>query len=334
MTLLAAEWLWALWLVPLLVVVLVRARRRARARAAEFAGSLAPRLVRGGERRGLREGLLVAAFGTAVVALARPAWGVVVEQVESEGMDVVVALDVSRSMLARDAAPSRLERARIAIDDLVDSVSEHGGHRVGLLVFAGVPAVKAPLTTDYRYVRDVLAGIGPDDVGRGGTLIGDALRRAVSMLDDEGTAEHDRVVVLLTDGEDHESFPREAARAAAEAGVVVYAVGIGDESDGAAVPTAPGSRETVEHGGAQVVSRLDADTLREIADATGGGYLPAGTRRIPLGRVYDEAIAGRRTATRDGTADRRPRERFQWAAGLALLLVFGACLVGGTESSS
>jgi len=320
MRLLAPEWLWLLWALPALSLVAWWAERRARRRVRAFVGDLARRLVRGGGAHAARTAALLCAVAAVVVALARPAWGEWYEEVRGEGIEVVVALDVSRSMLAEDAAPSRLERARIAIGRLIDRLEERGGHRVGLVVFAGVPVVRAPVTSDYGFVREQLRRTSPADVPRGGTLLGDAVRRSVELLDRPG--EHDRVVLLLTDGEDHESFPLEAAATAADAGVTLFTVGIGDPAEGGRIPYTDeqGRRRFVEHDGVEVVSRLDEDTLRRMAEITGGGYVPAGTRTIPLDDIYEQAIATRRSALVGTTRERRHVERFQWAAGLALML--------------
>ncbi len=334
MRLLAIEWLWTLWLVPVAALLLRLGAVRARTRTREFVGALAPRLVRAGGEHLSRSVFALAAVAVAIVALARPAWGVVMQDVEREGLELVVLLDVSRSMLAEDAAPNRLERARLAVGRLIDRLEESGGHRIGLVAFAGLPVVRAPVTSDYAYVRDRLATTSPSDVPRGGTLIGDAVRRSVGLLDRGDVSAdvpvHDRVVILLTDGEDHESFPREAAQGAAEAGVVIYSVGIGDPSDGGRIPIRgdDGRRSFVSHGGSDVVSRLDEDTLRAMATSTGGGYLPAGTRSIPLDRLYDEAIQTRRAASLGTTRERRHHERFQWAAGIALVLAILSRVAG------
>ncbi len=317
----APAWLWALWAVPLLAFVAWWGARRAARRRSAFVGRLAPRLVEGGGAHPRAAVLVLAGVGGVALALARPGWGVYYEEVHSEGMELVVLVDVSRSMLAEDAAPNRLERARIAVDGLIDRLEERGGHRVGLVEFAGVPVVRSPVTSDYAHVRAQLRRIGCADVPRGGTLLGDAVRRAVALLDHPG--DHDRVIVLLTDGEDHESFPLEAARAAADAHVAIFAVGIGDATDGGRIPYVDGDgvRRFVEDDGKPVVSRLDEETLRTMAEVTGGGYVPAGTRTIPLDRIWDEAIAPRRTAQVGTTRERRHHERFQWPLGAALVLV-------------
>ena len=324
MRLLAPEALWLLWTLPAIALAVCWAERRARRRVRAFIGDLARRLVRGAGAHVTRVVLLLAAVAASVVALARPAWGEWFEEVHHEGLELVVALDVSRSMLAEDAAPNRLERARIAVGTLLDRLEQEGGHRIGLLVFAGVPVIRAPVTSDYPFVREQLRRTSTADAPRGGTLIGDAIRRSLDLLDRPG--DHDRVVILLTDGEDHESFPLEAAAAAADAGVALFTVGIGDASDGGRIPYTDdaGRRRYVEHDGAEVISRLDEETLRRMAELTGGGYVPAGTRTIPLDAIYDEAIATRRTALIGTTRERRQRERFQWAVALALILVVGS----------
>jgi len=320
MRLLSPESLWLLWCVPVLVVLVMWAERRARRRTRAFAGELTGRLVRGAGAHVARTTLVVAGVAVGVVALARPAWGVRYEEVHAEGLELVIALDVSRSMLAEDSAPNRLERARIAIGRLLDRLEERGGHRVGLLVFAGVPIVRSPVTNDYGYVREQLRRAGPADAPRGGTLIGDAVRRSVELLDRPG--DHERVILLLTDGEDHESFPLEAAAAAADAGVTIYSVGIGDPAEGGRIPyVVDGERRFVMHDGVEVVSRLDEDMLMSMGQVTGGGYVPAGTRTIPLDDIYEEAIASRKTARIGTTREKRHVERFQWAIAAALVLV-------------
>lgn len=334
MRLLSPEWLWGLWAVPALALLVAWSERRARRRVQAFVGGLADRLVSAGGAHVARTAALLAAVAASVVALARPAWGERYEEVHGEGIDLVVALDVSRSMLAEDATPNRLERARIAIGTLLDRLEQSGGHRIGLLVFAGVPVVRSPVTTDYGFVREQLRRTSPADVPRGGTLIGDAVRRGLDLLDRPG--EQDRVVILLTDGEDHESFPLEAAAAAADAGVALFTVGIGDPDGGGRIPVTDdsGQRRFLRHDGEEVISRLDEPTLRRMAEMTGGGYVPAGTRTIPLDAIYDEAIATRRTARLGTTRERRHVERFQWAVGLALMLaVASGLLAPGSEGA-
>jgi Ca-activated chloride channel family protein len=323
----AVWWLWALWGLPVLALVLHAGRRHGLRRLVAFAGGLGDRLLENGARQSARTVLGLSGLTFAALALARPAWGVFYEEVRHEGVDVVVLLDVSRSMLAEDAVPNRLGRARIAVHRLVDKLAETGGHRIGLIAFAGTPQVRCPLTIDYAYLRETLDRTDTSAAVRGGTLIGDAIRRAVEMFDPLG--EQERVIVLLTDGEDQESFPLEAARAAAAAGVTLYAVGIGDPDGGGRIPyrDAAGKLRFVESGGEPVVSRLDEDTLLQIARATRGGYVPAGTNTILLDEIYEEKVAARQGGVRSVTKERHLHERFQWFVGLSLVLIVLSRLV-------
>jgi len=321
----AVSWLWALWLLPALVLLLRFARSRARRRTAAFLGGMAPRLVENGGSQAWRAGLLVAALAVAVVGLARPAWGVWYEEIQHQGVEVVVVLDVSRSMLAQDATPDRLGRAKIAVGKLVDRLAETGGHRIGLLAFAGTPSVRCPLTLDYQYFRTILDRTGPGSAPRGGTLIGDALRRGREMFGGDGN-EH-RAMILLTDGEDHESFPIEAAKEVAQDGIQVYTVGIGDTATGRPIPVnaAPGgATEYLTHQGERVISRLDEKTLQQIARITGGVYVPAGTRAIMLGRIYQDAVESRAGSVHAVTMERRLHERFQWLVAAAIVLALAS----------
>lgn len=353
----------ALWLVPALAGVMLYAARQRRFALRRFIEQgLLARLGNSSRadpaQRALKAGLLLAALAFLVVALARPAWDPVREEVTQRGRDVVFLLDVSRSMLAEDLPPTRLERAKLAIHDAVDRLE---GDRVALAVFAGATVVKCPLTLDYGFFRMVLDDILQESVSRGGTLIGDALRTVLRDVFD-GKRGNYRDIVLITDGEDHESFPLEAAAEAGGLGVRLIAVGLGDERVGQRIPVpAP---ETVEgrrflrHEGREVWTRLDSDTLRKMADATPGGrYLNVATGTIDLGEVYRRLIGsaeGQEVGTR--TLERldekfqiflavclallalemllRDRRRPSAAGGIAVLLLGSALAPASAEAAS
>lgn len=317
----------ALWLVPALAgVMLYAARQRKFALRRFIEHGLLARLGASSRadpaQRALKGCLLLAALAFLVVALARPAWDPVQEEVTQRGRDVVFLLDVSRSMLAEDLPPTRLERAKLAIHDAVDRLE---GDRVALAVFAGATVVKCPLTLDYGFFRMVLDDILQESVARGGTLIGDALRTVLRDVFD-GKRGNYRDIVLITDGEDHESFPLEAAAEAGSLGVRLIAVGLGDERVGQRIPvpapeTAAG-RRFLRHEGREVWTRLDSDTLRKMADATPGGrYLNVATGTIDLGEVYRRLIGsaeGQEVGTR--TLERLD-EKFQIFLAVCLLLL-------------
>jgi len=289
-------WMHALWLVPitvLLVVYAFEARRRLLRRFADesLMGSLTPRVrpvvavIRGG--------LLVVGVTGLVFALIRPQWNEREIPVTRRGREIVFVVDVSRSMLARDLAPNRLERAKLWIRDLAGSLE---GDSVGLVAFAGVPVVKSPLTRDLGFFEMALEQLGPESAPRGGTMIGDAIRKAMGQVferqpDDEPDRGQFRDIVLITDGEDQGSLPVEAAKAAADAGIRIIALGIGSETEGAPVPTSANDSDFINYQGSTVRSRLDAGTLAQIAQATPGGvFLNVGTGELNLEDIYRDLI--------------------------------------------
>ena len=187
------------------------------------------------------------ALATGLIALAGPRFGTQVEQVVPRGSDLYVLIDVSRSMLADDVVPSRLERAKADVSSLVNRLS---GERIGLIAFAGKAVVKCPLTIDYDSFRRALMELDPNSAPRGGTAIGDAIRKAAEVF--HAGTQRDQAVLLITDGDDQESFPLEAATVAAERKVTVFTVGLGDSNSGARVPGQSGATSFVEHEGQQV----------------------------------------------------------------------------------
>ncbi|MEW6253384.1 MAG: VWA domain-containing protein, partial [Planctomycetota bacterium] len=233
------RWLHLLWVVVGLALVGICGiwgRRRALRTFAD--AHLLPHLAPpdGWARPLVRLGLIVVALTALVAALIGPRWGAQQQVLLRRNIDVFVLLDVSRSMLAHDLAPSRLERAKLAIrDDLLPAL---GGDRIGLIAFAGVPALVCPLTTDYGFFRLALADVDPRSAGRGGTLIGDALRKAGTLFAEDKLDSH-KVVLLITDGEDHESFPVEAAAQLwRDQKIPIIALALGDPEQGARVPLA------------------------------------------------------------------------------------------------
>ena len=321
--LLSVEMLYLLWVIPLLVGVFVFAAKRRRQALEEFAdrellAHIQPEAV--GPRRRWKAALLLAGFAFAVMALARPAWNPTARDVERRDRDVAFVLDVSKSMLAEDLAPNRLERAKLAI---VDTIERLRGDRVALVAFAGTAVIKCPLTLDYGFFRLALNDISPQSVTRGGTLIGDALRKTMDEVFDERQTEF-RDVILITDGEDHESFPVEAAKQMGELKIRLLAIGLGDEEQGRRIPvTGGGGRKTfLQYNGQEVWTKLDGDTLRQMVNATPGGrYLNVSTGVIDLGDVYVKLIAGAQKTDLGSTEMERYEEKFQIFLGAAFLLL-------------
>lgn len=313
-------WLWA---IPVLAAVFFYAawqRRIALERFAESSllASIHPWPAAG--RRRIKAILALAAFAFLVIGLARPAWNPVPQTVKRQGRDVVFLLDVSRSMLAEDLVPNRLERAKLAIMDAVDRLE---GDRVALVAFAGTAVVKCPLTLDYGFFRLALDGIEPESVSRGGTMIGDAIRKTLEDVLKSQDAQY-QDIVLITDGEDQESFPVEAARAAGQRGIRLIAIGLGDENEGRRIPVTSesGQRTFLTYNGQEIWSKLDADALRRMVNATPGGrYLNVATGAIDLGDVYTKLIASAEGRSLDEQTTERYDEKFQVFLAIAFVLL-------------
>jgi len=316
------EMLYLLWVLPLLFAFfLYSANRRKQLLERLINIDLQQKLIFVNPvRRRWKAVLILAGFVLLVIGLARPAWNLQQTTITRRGRDVVFVLDVSKSMLAEDLAPNRLERAKLAIADVVDKLQ---GDRVGLLVFAGSAAVKCPLTLDYGFFRMILENISTDSISRGGTMIGDAIRLVHDqMLDNQEKKYKD--IVLITDGEDQESFPIEAANEAAEKGVRLLIVGLGDENEGKRIPITDesGRKAFMKYQGQEVWSRLDAHTLRAMAMATPGGrYLNVATGTIDLGEVYQQLIGSAEKKELEEETIEKYEEKFQVFIGIAFLLL-------------
>jgi Ca-activated chloride channel family protein len=268
----------------------------------------------------LKATLVMLALACLIVAAARPRFGVFFENVSRRGGDVFVLLDVSRAMLAEDGAPNRLSRAK---SDILDLLRKLKGDRIGLIVFAGAPVELVPLTTDQGFFRMVLEDVSTDSAPRGGSLIGDAIRKAMAAMEER--RDREQVIVLITDGEDHDSFPVEAAKQAAQRHLRIITVGLGNTSEGARIPNRndDGSLTFVKHDGQEVWSTLDERLLKEIAMTTSGAYVPARTRAYDLGSIYDQHLAKLGQGEIRAEKRKRYREQFQLfgGIGLALLLI-------------
>jgi Ca-activated chloride channel family protein len=275
----------------------------------------------------LKAALLLCAFAAIVIAITEPRWNPRSLEIKGRGRDVVILLDTSRSMLAEDIKPNRLERAKIAIGDLLEQL---GGDRIAIVTFAGSSAVKCPLTQDYAFVRMALADISTESTSRGGTDIGDAIRKATEEVFDKQSREY-KDLILITDGEDHDSFPVEAAQKAAAQGIRIIAIGLGNENEGSRIPiTGPDGQTTfLKYKGQEVWSKLDADTLRKVAsDTPGGRYIgiEPGTD-LDLGKIYKELVASAEKRETESATMITYDERFQIFLVAAILLLICEVLI-------
>ena len=287
---------------------------------------LIARLYASVNQRGRKAKLVLwfVALALVIVALSRPQWGSQVEIVEQEGSQVMIALDISNSMLAEDIKPDRLTRAKLEISDLMTKL---GGDEIGLVLFSGAAFVQFPLTFDYATARSFLENAHPGMISRQGTAIGEAIETAVKGFDE--TRPSQRVIVILTDGEDHEGDPVKAASEASEEGVLVYTVGLGTRQ-GQPIPE-PGTfngntRYMRDRQGQTVVSRLEEDTLKAIARAGRGRYFRAGGNPSAADSIASELSDLQKTSVESAFETRRI-ERFQLFLAAALIALVAAELI-------
>ncbi|MCP4445015.1 MAG: VWA domain-containing protein [Myxococcales bacterium] len=287
------------------------------------------------ERRVVRLFFVFATMAFCTVALMRPQTQGVSTKISTSRVaaDIVVALDVSKSMLAEDAAPNRLARAKSEISRMLDQLA---GHRVSLVVFAGRASILSPLTPDYGFFRMMLRGASPTSVSRGGTAIGEAIRTGLDAFDEDGGAAS-RLLLLITDGEDHDSYPEEAAKLAKEAGVTIVAIGLGSEDGSNILITNPrtGVQEIVkDRDGNEVMTRVDGELLQAITSETGGVYIPAKVAALDLQEIVDEHIEPIVQEASLKASRSVPGERYPLMLLLALLSLITSVLLGTSPSSS
>lgn len=318
---LAAAWaLHFMWLLPFAGLALVVWGRRRKQIIDRFADpELLVRLTGPyqSRQRFFKMLLLLAVLGLLIFALAGPRWGSHYQEISQQGVDIMVLMDVSNSMLVEDIKPSRLERAR---RELFDFLKILVGDRVGLVVFSGAAFVQCPLTLDYAALEMFLGQVTPGLVPVAGTDLGAAIETGVNSFDQK--AKTDKVIMLITDGEDNENRGLEAAQRAAKQGVKIFVFGIGDTSGGPvpAVDGKGGFRK--DDSGKLILSKLDEDGLKKIASTTGGTYVRSVAGDLDLDVLYFNGIKPRTDpATLKSSKIKIYEERFQIFVLAALLLL-------------
>lgn len=321
------EFLYLLAIAPLLMLffaVQFRRRREALRRLGEpeLVGRLSRSTAVG--RQSVKAALALVTLACFTLALARPQFGTRSETVSQTGFSVMVALDVSNSMLAEDVRPNRLIRAKYAVRSLVRKLQND---RIGLVVFAGSAFLQCPLTSDYSIVELFLNGIDTQTVGTQGTAIAEALRIAGRSF--QQNQKGHEAVVLITDGEDHQDDPVAAASELAAQGVRVYVVGIGTPL-GVPIPVKGEDGQVEGHmrdrSGEVVMSRLDESTLRHIAESTGGAFYLASPAGEEMDLVYD-TLASLERAEYESREFTQYVERFQYILFFGLLLLVANTLI-------
>ncbi len=273
-------------------------------------------------RRAWRAALRVAVLAVLVVSLAGPKWGFHWQEVRREGVDLIVAIDTSRSMLTTDVKPNRLERAKLTVRDLLQLLQ---GDRIGLVAFAGTAFLQCPLTLDYGAFENALRAIDVGIIPRGGTAIAHAIDTSLEAF--EARQGKYEALIVITDGEDHEGDLDAAAARAAERGVKIYTVGIGTP-EGELVPLGKGQGFVKDREGQVVKSRLNENALQQVALKTGGAYVHVTGAGLGLEELFNDHIAKMEKREVASTLERRYEERFQIPLAMALGLLLLESLIG------
>ena len=275
---------------------------------------------------GVQMGLVIVGLALSLFAAARPQWGKTTEKMVERSRNVVIAIDVSRSMLAEDVRPNRLERAKADVADLIDSLE---GDRCALVAFRRTGVVICPLTTDHGYLRSALEQLTPESAARGETDLGSAIRAALDALDP--AADDHNAIIMISDGGDLRGEALQNAELAKKRGIPIFTVGIGDPKRGAAIPSEDGRGEQ-KFQGQSVKVKLEETALKAIAESSKGRYVPlatAGTAETTLGAIYRRFL--RQVAAKEQNEEaERAAERYQifLVPGL-ILLIAGASLSKG-----
>jgi Ca-activated chloride channel family protein len=266
--------------------------------------------------------LLFLSFLLISVGLLEPKWGFHWEEVKREGVDVIVAIDVSKSMLAEDLKPNRLEQAKRKVIDLMGLLQ---GDRIGLIAFAGTSFLQCPLTLDYGAFRMFLDLLGPELIPQSGTAIDEAIYQAIDAF--EASGKKSRAMILITDGEEHSGTYVEAAKKAAEKGIKIFAIGFGSQ-EGHPIPDPQNNgRHMRDSSGNIVISKLNETILQQIALETKGAYVRALTSDQDLKKIYLGEIQGMEKNELQSTRRKRYENRFQYFLLLGFILLLGEMLI-------
>lgn len=322
-----AQYLLLLLLIPVTLVLYafqrhLRKKRLKKIGDGKLVGQLMPSYS--GSKGWVRVIFFSLAFLFFIVGLSRPQIGAKLKEHKTKGAEIMIVLDVSNSMLAEDYSPNRLERAKLAISRLVDKLKED---RIGLVVFAGNSFVQLPITSDYVSAKMFLNSISTESVPVQGTAIGDAITTAIKSF--SAQSEKSRAIIVITDGENHEDDPVEAAKQAADIGIKVYTIGVGS-TEGQPIPMNGGLLKDKD--GNIVVTHLDEKTLRDIADAGKGAYVHAGNDEFGLNPIVED-LRRLQDEQLSSVVFEEYNEQFMYFLAIALAFFVVEMLVGEKRST-
>ncbi len=311
------QYLWALILVPVFIIIYIVNIKLKKKSLAKFGDN---QVIKGlmplvSKRRPLFKFILmIIALSLIIIAAARPQFGSKLKEVKAEGVEIIIALDVSNSMLAKDIRPNRLEKAKRAISRLLDNLRND---KIGLIVFAGDAYTQVPITTDYTATKMFLSSINTDFVPKQGTAISEAIELATKSFSPDN--EQKKVLIILTDGENHEDNPVQAARDAKEKGILVYTIGMG-LNKGVPIPIKGRSDYRKDNNGNVIITKLDEATLVKVAQAGGGIYIRANAAKVGLSNLYKEIDKLDKTEL-ETLVYSEYEDHFQYFIGIALFLL-------------
>jgi Ca-activated chloride channel family protein len=319
MKLFRIEFLFLIWIIPLLMLVYWYGMKRRKKILLDFSTPqsldiIAPQAAT--RLRTAKAGMLLLAILLLILAMTGPRYGYTWQEIKRKGIDIIIALDCSKSMLAQDIKPTRLDRAKREVYDLLTMLK---GDRVGLVAFAGTAFLQCPLTLDYDAYNLFLNALTPDFLPVGGTNLAAAIHTAISGFDPQSKSE--KAIILITDGENTQTGnPLKAAEAARKAGIKLFSIGVGSR-DGVPIPSKEGGFKK-DGAGKIILSRLDENTLRKMAVSTLGTYVRSVAGDMDLDVIYTQEIRGKMEAsTLSGGRKKIWQDRYQWVLGLAIALV-------------
>jgi Ca-activated chloride channel family protein len=310
-----------LWLLPALVLFYIwsynkRNRSMELFAARDLLVHLTPSMDR--KRQNIKAVLILISVSVIALSLMRPQWGFEWKEVTRSGLDILIAIDTSKSMLAEDVKPNRLERSKLAVKDLIHKLQ---GDRIGLIAFAGSAFLQCPLTVDYSGFMLSLDDLNVNTLPKGGTSLSDAIRVALDSY--EGGKKKYKALVIITDGEDHEGNAAEWAEKAKEQGIKIFTIGIGTR-EGELIPVTDESGNRMflkDRSGNVVKTSLDEKALQDVALATGGSYVKATATEFGLDLIYEEKLSKMEKREVENKMIRKYYERYQIPLAIALLLL-------------
>ncbi len=311
------DFLYVLFVIPLLIIVFIlkqRDRKKSLKKFGEISviSQLMPDISY--NRPVIRFIYIIITLSILIISVARPQLGTKVEEVKREGIEIVIALDVSNSMLSEDIVPNRLEKAKREISRMLNKLKED---KIGLIVFAGESYTLVPITTDYSATKLFLSSINTDFIQKQGTAIGSAIdlaSKSFSPKNDKG-----KVIIIITDGENHEDNPILAAQKAKEKGIIIYTIGMG-KSEGAPIPINNSSSFRKNKEGNVIISKLDETSLSKIASEGGGKFIRASNSRSSLSELYND-INSMEKSKLESKVYSGYNDRFQYFLVVALIFI-------------